>query len=113
MMKTPCTAAASALIAAHLAACVLLTGCSHAQTPAAPASASAAPAPQGLCNAGPAQFVLGKSSTESVVESARLRSGAHKARILRPGQRITKEFDTQRLNLEVDDGGRIIAVDCG
>lgn len=47
------------------------------------------------------------------MESARVRSGAQMARILRPGQIITKEFDAQRLNLEVDGNGRIIAARCG
>ena len=47
------------------------------------------------------------------MESARVRSGAHMARILRPGQMITKEFNAQRLNLEVDGSGRIVAVRCG
>ena len=40
-------------------------------------------------------------------------SGAQTARILRPGQIITKEYDTQRLNLEVDGTGRILAAKCG
>ena len=49
----------------------------------------------------------------AVVEAARVQSGAMMARILRPGQMITKEFDAQRLNLEVDANGRIVAVRCG
>ncbi len=65
------------------------------------------------CNAQPAQFAVGQSSTATVMESARVRSGAQMARILRPGQMITKEFNAQRLNLEVDGTGRIIAVRCG
>jgi len=65
------------------------------------------------CNAQPAQFAVGQSSTASVMESARARSGAQMARILRPGQITTKEFNAQRLNLEVDATGRIIAVRCG
>ena len=35
------------------------------------------------------------------------------ARIIRPGQMVTKEFDAERLNLEVDAAGRIVAVRCG
>ena len=41
------------------------------------------------------------------------RWGAQTARSLRPGQIITKEYDTQRLNLEVDSTGRILAAKCG
>lgn len=47
------------------------------------------------------------------MESARARSGAQMARILRPGQMVTKEFDAQRRNLEVDGSGRIVAARCG
>ena len=41
------------------------------------------------------------------------RTLAEVARVLRPGQVITKEFNAQRLNLEVDANGRIVAVRCG
>ncbi|MCW5260220.1 proteinase inhibitor I78 [Verminephrobacter eiseniae] len=101
-----------------LATVLTLAACAgNGQTPAAPgapaAAAAAAAAPGGLCNAQPAQVVLGQSSTASVVESARARSGARMARILRPGQTITKEFNAQRLSLQVDGNGRIIAARCG
>ena len=101
---------------ASLGVAALMAGCaSHGQAPAAaptPTQAQA-PAPEALCNAQPAQAAVGQSSTASVVESARGRSGARMVRILRPGQMVTKEFDTQRLNLEVDANGRILAVRCG
>lgn len=61
----------------------------------------------------PAQSFVGKDSTASVIEAARVQSGAHMARVLRPGQMITKEYNAQRLNLVVDDNGRITAVRCG
>ena len=86
---------------------------SHGQAPAPTQPQAQAPAPEALCNAQPAQAAVGQSSTASVVESARARSGARMVRILRPGQMVTKEFDTQRLNLEVDANGRILAVRCG
>lgn len=71
------------------------------------------PPPASLCNAQAAQFVVGQNSTGTVMESARVRSGAQMARILRPGQAVTLEFDAQRLNLQVDATGRIVAVRCG
>lgn len=102
-------------VACCLAWGVAITGCAgYGQTPAQPASpAPAGATPGGMCNAQPAQFAVGQNSTASVVESARQRSGAQTARILRPGQIITKEYDTQRLNLEVDGNGRIMAAKCG
>jgi hypothetical protein len=35
------------------------------------------------------------------------------ARVLRPGQPTTREFNAERLNLEVDTTGRIVAARCG
>ena len=98
-----------------------LIGCaSHGPAPAAPGSPAAsapapapAPAPVVACNAQPAQFAVGQNSTASIMESARVRAGAQMARILRPGQMVTKEFNAQRLNLQVDANGRILAVNCG
>lgn len=112
-------------VVACVAAAAALVGCSgygYGQQPGsasggAGASSTSGPAPAAApvvqCNAQPAQFAVGQNSTATVVESARARSGAQLARILRPGQIVTKEFDAQRLNLEVDSNGRILAVRCG
>ena len=92
-----------------LATEALLAGC-----------ASPGPAPRptgaplgGTCDAAPAQSFVGQNTTAKVMEAARVRSGALMVRVLRPGQMITKEFDAQRLNLEVNAAGRIVAVRCG
>ena len=92
-----------------LAATLLAAGCS---TPAPATGPTGAPRGD-LCNAQAAQSFVGQNSTAKVVEAARVKSGALMARILRPGQMVTKEFDAQRLNLEVDANGRIVAVRCG
>jgi hypothetical protein len=56
---------------------------------------------------------VGQNSTAKV-GGARKVWRADAARILCPGQMVTKEFDAQRLNLEVDANGRIVAqVRCG
>ena len=103
---------------AALALTALVTGCAGYSAPPAPpappgSTDGAALPPASRCNAQAAQFAVGQSSTGSVMESARARSGAQMARILRPGQMVTKEFDAQRLNLEVDGSGRIVAARCG
>ena len=86
-----------------------LTGCATQ----APATGPSVPPLRGTCNAQPAQSAVGKNSTAKVVEAARVSAGALMARIIRPGQMVTKEFDAERLNLEVDAAGRIVAVRCG
>lgn len=109
MMKTPMkTLSAMTLL--------VVGGCSGYGRPAGgnhTPNTQANAAPAAVCDAKPAQSLVGQNSTASVVESARARSGAQLARILRPGQIITKEFDAQRLNLEVDGNGRILSVRCG
>lgn len=94
---------------AALATLALLAGCASPGPSTGPTGAPLG----GTCNAAPAQSFVGQGSTAKVVEAARVRSGALMARLLRPGQMVTKEFDAQRLNLEVDGNGRIVAVRCG
>ena len=90
----------------------LLAGCSGLSGVAAPASVG--PGPRGgLCHAAPAQGVIGQQGTPSVIEQARVASGAAMARVLHPRQVVTLEFNTERLNLVVDGNGRITAVRCG
>ena len=113
-----------------LGAALLIAGCSSF-APQSPAGSSPPPvskptpapppepigkstAPPGdICDAKPAQGVVGQQPTVKVIEQARVRSGARMARVLRPGQMVTKEFDQQRLNLELDANGKIIAARCG
>lgn len=101
------------------AALALLAGCSSMDAPwskgrpGADRDRAPAPAPKQICNAQPAQSFVGRTNTSQNLEQARQRSGAAMARILHPGQMTTKEFNAERLNLEVDATGRILAVRCG
>lgn len=88
---------------------LLLAGCSQLGAP----MPSAAHAPGGACHAPPAQAFVGHMNTAQTLEQARLRSGAAMARVLHPGQPTTREFNAERLNLEVDATGRITAARCG
>lgn len=103
------------------AALAALAGCSSISLPGAGSGAPPAPAPIGAstapvgstCDAQGAQWAVGRSSTAKVVEEARVRAGARMARILRPGQAVTMEFDGERLNLQVDGAGKVTAARCG
>lgn len=90
----------------------LLVACT---TPAPPPATGPVPAgpSAGVCHAQGAQFAVGKTATTSVVEEARQRSGAYIARVLRPGQMVTMEFNAQRLNLDVNAAGVVTRVRCG
>ncbi len=89
----------------------LLAAC--AQPPAQP-SPSPAPAPSnGSCKAAGAQFAIGQLATANLVEQARQRAGAEMARMLRPGQVVTMEYNGSRLNVKVDAGNKVTEVTCG
>ncbi len=65
------------------------------------------------CNAAPAQFAVGRNVDAALEGDARARAGAKTSRVLRPGQVVTMEFNAERLNLSVDDAGRVTRVSCG
>ncbi len=91
----------------------VLAGCAGMNKPTSP-PASTQPAPTtGICNAQGAQFAVGKAPVASLVEQARQRSGSYMARVLRPGQVVTMEFNAQRLNLDLDTAGVITRARCG
>lgn len=95
-------------------ALALLAGCTQLgpSAPARPMGASQAPV-GGNCDAQGAQWAVGKSGTARVVEEARVRAGARMARVLHQGRPVMQDFDAQRLSLEVDGSGKVVAARCG
>ena len=97
-------------------ACVLLmlAGCVPA-TPAAEGNQppQEQPAEGGRCDAAKAQSYVGEPESAAIAEQARQKSGARTVRWLRPGQIVTMEYRDDRLNLELDAQGKIIAIRCG
>ncbi len=65
------------------------------------------------CNLQAVQDLLGQRGTEALTEQARQRSGARRARMYGPGDMVTRDYDLQRLNLELDDTGRVARIFCG
>ncbi|MPS27951.1 I78 family peptidase inhibitor [Pigmentiphaga sp.] len=94
-----------------LATLALATGCA-APVPAA-APQPAAQAPQGQCQADAAQSLVGQQLSSVLAEEARKASGAGSARVLRPGQAITMEFNPFRVNVEVNRREVVTAIRCG
>jgi hypothetical protein len=69
--------------------------------------------PEARCRAAGAEAELGKTVNEKVADDARYAAGAMRARVIRPGQAVTMDADPQRLNIEVDETGRIRRLRCG
>ena len=65
------------------------------------------------CNADKAQFAMGQPYSDALAEQARVASGSGVVRRLKPGQIVTMEFRADRLSLETDETGKVIAVRCG
>ncbi|UWX04040.1 Elastase inhibitor AFLEI Flags: Precursor [Pseudoxanthomonas sp. NC8] len=85
----------------------------------ASASAAAAPPPTDTappaptCDASQVQGLIGQKADAGVTEQARIDAGASRVRLLHPGEMVTMEFDGERLSIEVDAAGNIVAVRCG
>lgn len=84
----------------------LVAACSGPRT-------SGASLPEARCRAAGAQAELGKTVSDEVADDARASAGALRARVIRPGDRVTMDVDAQRLNIEVDATGRIRRLRCG
>jgi hypothetical protein len=84
---------------------VALSGC----TPVTPLPGL----PAGECSTTELGNLVGRQATSSLVERAKRRAGASVARILRPGQVVTMEYRSGRLNVNVDGRNRVQRFTCG
>ncbi|MBP6018214.1 MAG: hypothetical protein KA735_01870 [Burkholderiaceae bacterium] len=69
--------------------------------------------PPGLCDADPAQSLLGKAPQPDIMAQAKQLSGAKQLRTLLPGQVMTMEYNPERLNILVGDSDTITRINCG
>ncbi|KTT01587.1 I78 family peptidase inhibitor [Pseudomonas parafulva] len=98
---------ATLAVAAVLAGCSTGGDSSSGQVPEAPAG------DDGRCQASGADFAVGKMGSAELLEQARKASGSQMARILKPHDVVTLEYRSERLNLNVDEQGRVTRVNCG
>ncbi|MBB5208073.1 I78 family peptidase inhibitor [Chiayiivirga flava] len=119
-MSTPASTRPVLLVAAlalSLAGCTPPAPEAPASAPSAPASSTAttapATAPADACDASKAQWAIGQSLDEALLERARVDAGARVVRSLKPGQMVTMEFNAERLNVDVDDNAIVTGVRCG
>lgn len=92
---------------AVLLALLALAGCVSApDTASMGASAS-------VCRAAGAEAVLGREATDLVLDQALRASGGLRTRVIPPGGMVTLDHDPMRLNIEVDESGKIRRMRCG
>ena len=65
------------------------------------------------CDAGAAQWAIGKPATADTIERVRVDSHSRVVRLLHPGQIVTMEFSVDRVDIRVDGHNAILAVTCG
>jgi len=106
---------------------MLLTACVSSQMPISPANddVDAAPppptvAPNGSseeqaasCDLDAIQHAIGEPFNEANVSQLQSDSGAHRVRVLRPGEMATMDHRPDRLNIHLDDQDDIQALRCG
>lgn len=90
---------------------VVLTGCQSTST-ATPSNSSATQS-TGRCNSDAVANLIGQTVTPEILERAREQSGATSARILRPDDIVTMEYNSQRLNIYTDKRMKIERIGCG
>ncbi|PJI86998.1 hypothetical protein DAH55_08875 [Sphingomonas koreensis] len=65
------------------------------------------------CSAGAVQGFVGRDARPRVIQNAKRRAGARDVRVIRPGQAVTMDFRSDRLNVEVDHRNNIRRLHCG
>ena len=91
---------------------IALTGCTATVSDPGQAVPEASAIQPMSCNLSRAEGFIGKRS-DAVAEDARAAAGAKSVRVIRPGQAVTQDYRTDRLNLETDDAGIVVRTHCG
>lgn len=97
-----------AILLLALAACASPSSSSSQSPSGDPASSDHA-----ICDAGAAQWAIGKPATADTIERVRVDSHSRVVRMLHPGQMVTMEFSAERVDIRVDGNNVILAVTCG
>lgn len=94
-----------------IGAAALLAAC----TPHAPIGETnpPAPVPGVACNASKVKALVGQSRSDLIEAEAIRLTGANMVRWIMPGSAVTKDFRIDRLNLNLDDSGKILSGGCG
>ena len=91
---------------AALPAALWLAACAGQPTDPAPPVA-------GACTAEAAQAWIGKPASETNLEAVRAATGAAALRALKPGDAMTMDYRTDRVNVVQDANGAIEKISCG
>ena len=99
----------AAALTLSLAACAANTPATPEPMPAEPAPPTAAMA----CDASKAQWAVGQTASQDVVDKVVKDSSSREARVIKPGQAVTMDYREDRVNINVDGKNTITDVKCG
>jgi len=66
-----------------------------------------------ICNADKVSHITGQALSARVEQEALHSSGAGMLRVIRPGQAVTRDYRSERLNLQLNDHGVVVRAYCG
>ena len=89
----------------------LLAACTTTAEPGAPDRPAALP--QGSCDAGPVQDMLGEHATRALGTELLRRTGARTLRWGPPGAMFTMDYRQDRLNVSYDEDMAVTRISCG
>lgn len=92
---------------ALLPVALLAMGCAPAAEPAAPDPLA------GPCDASRVSNLVGRPYSDALAAEAQRRSGARTTRRIRPGDAVTMDFRSDRLNIHLGERDRVDRFDCG
>ena len=84
-------------------------GCTYDERP----QTGTPPAVAGKCVADGLAGLTGKARSEAVTKQALQLSGAKTLRWIAPGMAVTMDYREDRLNLDIDEHGKITRAHCG
>ena len=79
----------------------------------APMPPQPSPPYTGQCDASKATLAIGKAATADVVEQIRIQTGSEVARVIKPRQPVTMDYNVARVNVNVNESNAIVSVTCG
>ena len=65
------------------------------------------------CDAERARWAIGREATPDIVEEIRAATQSRDVRVIHPGQAVTMDFSTVRVNIHVNERNAITGVTCG
>ena len=86
----------------------VLAACVEGQSPPDPVVSEPPSPPAKACGAADLQYLVGQP--ESVLQTMKFGGDT---RIIRPGMAVTMDYRENRLNIEIDNAGKIGRVSCG